>query len=350
MAQANALKNHMASTGTDVATQAPTHKTLAHLLTDPKTKQQIALALPKHMTADRLARIALTEVRKNPKLAKCDQASFLGAIMQLASLGLEPGGALGHAYLIPFERSVKRGNVWTKIMEVQVVIGYRGMIDIARRSGQIISISARVVRARDKFSYTYGLDETLQHEPYEGPDDPGEVTHAYAVAKLVGGGVQFEVMPVAQILRVRDASQGYKAAVASAAQYNKPVDSPWTNHFDEMARKTPTRNLFKWLPVSIEMQRAVGLDEQADAGLPQHNATVIDGDYTVQETGGDSSRGTDAGTDGPGITSQEVHDALLAAKDQDNLDAAGDLIRMLPEGERAPLTELWQKRSDELAA
>ncbi len=337
------------STSNAVATQQqPAHKTLADLINDPRIKQQMTLALPRHMTADRLVRIATTELRKNPKLARCDQTSFLGAIMQLASLGLEPGGALGHAYLIPFERSVKKGNTWSKVMEVQVVIGYRGMIDIARRSGQIVSISARVVHARDKFSYTYGLDETLQHEPYEGSEDPGEITHAYAVAKLVGGGVQFEVMPVAQILRVRDASQGYKAAAASAAQYNKPVDSPWTNHFDEMARKTPTRNLFKWLPVSIEIQRAVGLDEQADAGVPQHNGLVIDGDFEQVEQQHEPEPQAEPAD--PGITAQEIHDALTAAKDDDALNAAADLIRMLPEAEQQPLLALWQKRADELAA
>lgn len=344
MAQQSTLKQEMQnrSNGTTaVATQQqPEHKTLAHLLTDPKIKAQMALALPKHMTADRLARIALTEIRKNPKLAQCDQHSFLGAIMQLASLGLEPGGALGHAYLIPFDKSVKDGNQWVKRTEVQVVIGYRGMIDLARRSGQIVSISSRVVHANDKFSYTYGLDETLEHEPYEGGGDPGEVTHAYAVAKLVGGGVQFEVMPVAQILRVRDASQGYKAAVASAEKYKKDVvDSPWTNHFEEMCRKTPTRNLFKWLPVSIEMQRAVGLDEQADAGLSQHNSLVIDGDYRI-ETHDEPGAGDGSGGDAPQFTVQEVHDAIANAASQDKLDEALDLVRTLPKKEQQPLIDL----------
>ena len=113
--------------------------TIAGLLTDAKVKEQIALALPRHLTADRLARIALTEVRKTPALASCDQASFLGAIMQCAALGLEPGSALGHAYMIPFRNNKKN------ITEVQFIVGYRGMIDLARRSGQILSIEARTV-------------------------------------------------------------------------------------------------------------------------------------------------------------------------------------------------------------
>ena len=326
---------------TAVATSDGGHKTLAHLLTDPKIKQQMALALPKHMTADRLARIALTEIRKVPKLAQCDQTSFLGAIMQVAALGLEPGGALGHAYLIPFDKRGKVGGEWRVVgTEVQLIIGYRGMIDLARRSGQIVSLSARIVYAKDKFSYTFGLDETLEHVPYEGTD-PGEMTHVYAVAKLVGGGVQFEVMSRAKVEQTRDGSQGYQAAVKSAAKYKKDVDSPWSNHFDEMAKKTVIRQLFKYLPVSIEIQRAVGLDEQADAGLSQHNALVIDGDYRVEthdeQPAGDEQQRV---ATGPDISAQEIHDAIANATDKDALDAAVDLISLLPESERKPLYDL----------
>lgn len=329
------------STGTAVVTNDAGHKTLAHLLTDPKIKAQMALALPKHMTADRLARIALTEIRKVPKLAQCDQTSFLGAIMQVAALGLEPGGALGHAYLIPFDKRGKVGGEWRVIgTEVQLIIGYRGMIDLARRSGQIVSLSARIVYAKDKFSYTFGLDETLEHVPYEGTD-PGEMTHVYAVAKLVGGGVQFEVMSRAKVEQTRDGSQGYQAAVKSAEKYKKAVDSPWSNHFDEMAKKTVIRQLFKYLPVSIEIQRAVGLDEQADAGLSQHNALVIDGDYRVEthdeQPTGDEPQRVETG---PDISAQEIHDAIANATDKDALDAAVDLISLLPESERKPLYDL----------
>ena len=103
LALARRLASGEPTTGTAVATAEKAPKTIASLLTDPQIKQQMALALPRHVTADRLARIALTEVRKVPKLAQCDQTSFLGAIMQCAALGLEPGGALGHCYLIPFE-------------------------------------------------------------------------------------------------------------------------------------------------------------------------------------------------------------------------------------------------------
>ena len=96
-------------------------------------KKQLALAVPKHLSADRMARIAATELRKTPALLNTTPASFLGAVMQSAQLGLEPGSALGQAYLVPY------GN------QCQLILGYRGMIDLARRSGQVLSLSAFAV-------------------------------------------------------------------------------------------------------------------------------------------------------------------------------------------------------------
>lgn len=227
-------------------------------------KHEIARALPRHMTADRMARIALTECRKTPALMKCEPATLFGAVIQCAQLGLEPGGALGHAYLIPFENR-KKG-----ITEVQFIVGYKGMLDIARRSGQIVSISARTVHQNDKFTYRFGLDETIEHVPADG--ERGEMTHVYAVARLKDGGVQFEVMSRHEIERIRNASQGYKTAV----KYDR-TDSPWISSFEEMAKKTVIRRLFKYLPVSIELAQAVALDERAEADVSQDNGFVIDG-------------------------------------------------------------------------
>lgn len=102
-------------------------------------KKQLALAVPKHLSADRMARIAATEVRKTPALLNTTPASFLGAVMQSAQLGLEPGSALGQAYLVPY------GN------QCQLILGYRGMIDLARRSGQVLSLNAYAVREGDEF-------------------------------------------------------------------------------------------------------------------------------------------------------------------------------------------------------
>lgn len=229
---------------------------IAALLTDPKVKAQMALALPKHVTAERLARVALTEVRKNPALARCDQTSFLGALMTCAQLGLEPGGPLGHAYLIPFEnRKANRS-------EVQFIVGYRGMIDLARRSGQIVSIEARPVYEGDKFEVSFGLDSSLHHVPdFDNPNrvQPDKLLFVYAVAKLKDGGVQFDVMSRREVEAVR-------------AQSRAGTSGPWVTHFEAMALKTVVRRLFKWLPVSVELAAAIEADERAEIGLPQADA------------------------------------------------------------------------------
>lgn len=266
-----------------VAETAPKPTTIAGLLTDPKVKQQIALALPKHMTADRLARIALTEVRKTPALGRCDQASFLGAIMQCAQLGLEPGGALGHAYLLPFENRKRQ------ITEVQFIVGYRGMIDLARRSGQILSLEARAVYAADKFHVALGLNPDLTHEPDWEAADRGPLRFVYAVAKLKDGGTQFEVMSRAEIERVRAKSRAGQSG-------------PWVDHFEEMAKKTVIRRLFKYLPVSIELASAVEQDERVDIDLSQDNPLTIDaetGEIDPPKSDGDGQTGGSPETDTP---------------------------------------------------
>lgn len=180
------------------APAAVNDKDVLCVINSPAMKAQLAAALPRHMTAERMIRIATTEIRKVPELRNCDSTSFIGAIVQCSQLGLEPGSALGHAYLLPFGNGkAKNGK-----KNVQLIIGYRGMIDLARRSGQIISLSARVVRECDEFSYELGLDEKLVHRPGENEDAP--ITHVYAVAKLKDGGVQFEVMTSKQVEKVRD--------------------------------------------------------------------------------------------------------------------------------------------------
>ncbi|CDG21021.1 Protein recT [Xenorhabdus poinarii G6] len=239
---------------------------LIQFINKPSMKAQLAAALPRHMAPDRMIRIVTTEIRKTPALANCDMQSFVGAVVQCSQLGLEPGSALGHAYLLPFGN----GKSKTGQSNVQLIIGYRGMIDLARRSGQIVSISARTVRDGDQFHYEYGLNENLTHIPGENEDAP--ITHVYAVARLQDGGVQFEVMTRKQVEKVREKS--------SAGN-----NGPWVTHWEEMAKKTVIRRLFKYLPVSIEMQKAVILDEKADANIDQDNAAIFEGEF--EEVGND---------------------------------------------------------------
>lgn len=261
-------------------------KDLAHLMASPQVQAQLKAALPRHLTAERMARIATTEMRKVPKLAQCDPMSFLGAVIQCAQLGLEPGNALGHAYILPFDKSYKEGNAWKKRTEAQVIIGYRGMIDLARRSGQIVSIEARAVYEGDHFECELGLESKVKHVPdWQNPNraNSSKLRFVYAVAKLKDGGVQFDIMSRAEVDGIMARSQGYQSAQRNIAKGEKG-DNPWLSDYSSMALKTVVRRLFKFLPVSIEIQTAVGLDELAEAGVSQQNSAIIDGNFQEVDT------------------------------------------------------------------
>jgi len=212
-------------------------------------KDQIAMALPRHVTADRMVRVMLTAMQRDPKLLECTPQSLFAACILASQLGLEPDGALGSAYLIPFRNNRKN------VVEVQMLPGYRGLLDLARRSGNVSTIEARVVRADDKFKFKFGLTPQLEHVP-SGKNPDAKAIAVYAIAHLRDGGVQFDVMRTNEIEAIR--------ATSKAAN-----SGPWVSHWDEMAKKTVLRRLCKLLPMSIEVQKAVGLDEAADAGLSQ---------------------------------------------------------------------------------
>lgn len=233
--------------------------TLLDVVTAKAFQSQMALCLPKALTPERLTRIVMSECRKVPALLKCSPQSFYGAVLQCAQLGLEPGSALGHCYLLPFGN----GKDTQGRPNAQLIIGYRGMIDLARRSGQIVSINAYCVYAHDDFNYELGLHPDIHHVP-SALADRGALTHVYAVAVLKDGGVQFEVMSRAEIEKVRNTSKAGK-------------NGAWVSHFDEMAKKTVIRRLFKYLPVSIEAARAVEVDEKSDRGEAVSAVDVLDG-------------------------------------------------------------------------
>lgn len=267
MSTTDVLKSQVAPAAEQTAVvQQVKAATVIDVVRSKKFQAQMALALPKSMTADRLTRIVMTECRKAPALLKCAPESFYGAVLQCAALGLEPGSALGHCYLLPFGNGKdKQGRP-----NAQLIIGYRGMIDLARRSGQIVSLSAYCVHEQDTFNYKLGLDPDIEHIP-ASVADRGKVTHVYAVAKLKGGGVQFEVMSRAEIEAVRKTSKA-------------GTSGPWASHWDEMAKKTVIRRLFKYLPVSIEAVRAVEIDEKSDRGEAVTQQDFIEGEFIEKGT------------------------------------------------------------------
>lgn len=214
-------------------------------------KKQIQAALPRHMNADRMIRILTTEMKRVPELEECTLSSILSSIMQASQLGLEIGSLIGHGYLVPFNRKDKKTNRFIK--ECQFIIGYRGMIDLARRSGKIIAISANDVYENDHFEFQYGLNEKLDHVPTQG--DRGRFIGAYAVAKIENGGYSFGVMFKNEIEKIREKSK----------TGNKEY-SPWATHYEEMAKKTVIRRLFKYLPISVELYENLVKEEIGDIG------------------------------------------------------------------------------------
>lgn len=311
-------------------------------------KSTLAAVLPKHVSPDRMLKIALGALRTTPKLMECTVESLMGAVVQCSQLGLEPNTPLGHAYLIPFEKKKKSGNQWvTDKVETQIVIGYKGLIDLARRSGQVVSIAAHAVHEHDTFDYAYGLDEKLEHKP--AMSNRGKVIAFYAVAKLVGGGHAFEVMSAEQVDEIRDASQNYKFA----RDKEKTV---WGQHYEEMGRKTVLRRLFKYLPVSIEMATATAIDEVGARNGSQALDTVLDGDYITPSEADSDDEVIDQATGE--ITDQRAqqqemtvdYGALLGqiqkANDIDTLAMVMDSARDLPANELAKLQQAYEDRRE----
>lgn len=234
-------------------------------------KPTLVAVLPKHLSAERMLKIALGALRTTPKLMECTVESLFGAIVTCSQLGLEPNTPMGHAYLIPF------GNRKANRTDVQLIIGYKGLVDLARRSGQIESISARVVHENDEFDVEYGTVDEIRHRPLIF-GDRGAVIGVYAVGKLKDGGRQFEFMSVDEVNRIRDGSQGYQSAI----RYNR-TDHPWQAFWQEMAKKTAIRRLCKYLPMSIEMASAVALDGAAEAGKTPRYEDALQGEFTIDD-------------------------------------------------------------------
>ena len=209
---------------------------------------RIQKVMPKHMSSERMYQIALSAINTTPKLAECSPATILSCVMKCSALGLEPSAVdgLGRAYILPYRS--KQG------MQAQLILGYRGMIALARRSGEIKDISARAVYKGDEFEYSFGLDEKLNHRPAAREHEQGEKpTHVYMVAHFKDGGHYMDVMTAQEVEAVRKRS---KAA----------NNGPWVTDYEAMAKKTVIRRAFPYLPVSVEAMNAAASDD-TDGGF-----------------------------------------------------------------------------------
>lgn len=264
-----------------------------HLKSDAMLAE-IRKAMPKHCSAERMARVAMTAITKTPKLAECDQASFFQALLSLSQWGLEPDGRRAH--LIPFENR-KRG-----VVEVQLIIDYKGLVELAYRSGVVKNIHADVVREGDLFDYNLG--RVVRHTPWflrrdaDKPEKPGDVICTYCMVELSGETVKCEVLSKDEVEGVRRRSKAGS-------------NGPWVTDWNEMAKKTAFRRASKWLPLSAEIVEAFERDD--DTLIDSHVVSdakpvnsLADLTRQLQQKQAEVSREREPGEDDEPLTPGEI--------------------------------------------
>lgn len=212
----------------------------------------IEKAIRGKMSPDVLMSAMVNSVRKEPKLLKCTQGSMLSALLYSADTELIPDTPAQECHLIPFKGQV----VWMP--------GYRGLAKKVRQSGEIVDLETRVVYEQDGFSYNYGLTPDLRHIPFEDPENRGESVYFYAIARFRDQNIpsKFEVMPRLDVEAIRKKAHSGNS-------------DAWTEHFDEMGRKTVLRRLCKLLPMTAELATVIDLDNAAAVGAPQTVHEVV---------------------------------------------------------------------------
>jgi recombination protein RecT len=227
------------------------------LLDNPRVQGQVASACSRHVKPERMIALVRTIVSRNPRIAECTPLSVVGCLIDCTQLGLEPLPQLGHVYLVPYR------NWKTKTVELQLQLGYQGMIAMALRTGRYSSISAEVVRENDHFKMLLGSEEHLEHT-YSLKGDRGEVIGAWAKAVHADGKVQIKPVTLDDIHKARALSKDWARWDSEGRDQKKlPV---WEEHFDAMCRKTAVRRLFPFISLPSETQAAVQVDEAVEHG------------------------------------------------------------------------------------
>ena len=234
--------------GDQIVPRAEQFDKVKTFITSKKSMEAITMALPKHITPEKMARVAITSIVRTPLLLECDPVSIMDAVLQASTLGLLPDGVLGHGYILPFkDKSGRRIATF--------IPGYKGLLDLARRSGEVAWIQARIVYENDLFEYEFGMGNSLKHVPARAKGaEPGKFKAAYCIAKFKTGEFQFEVMYQDEINEIRKKSRAADSG-------------PWSTDWEAMALKTVIRRLCKFLPLNPEHQAFVAKAEYAEAGV-----------------------------------------------------------------------------------
>ena len=264
-------------------------------------KGEVARALPRHLSPDRIVRVALTAFRLNPKLADVDPRSVFAAVIQSSQLGLEVG-LMGEAHLVPFGS------------QCQLIPGYQGLMKLARNSGLVQDIYGHEVRINDRFDIVLGLNRSLMHEPLKqngfpaADEERGAIVGFYAVAVFKDGTRTFHALSKEQVEQVRDHSRGYQMA----RKLRK--ESPWDTHFVPMGLKTVIRRLCHLLPKSPELAMALAMDELNERGETQNLgiADAIDGSWAPIVDDGPGDNGQTSGDQHREFSRKPIDDLLAS--------------------------------------
>jgi recombination protein RecT len=218
---------------------------MARVLT-PEDRSAIKSALPAHIPFARFERNLSNALMNEPRLLECNPREVFREVAKIAALGLLIDSQLGEAYLIASRTGP------------QARVGYRGLIKLARQSGDVSMLYAHEVYSNDEIECLLGDEKKLRHKPNLF-GDRGEIIGYYAVVKFKDGDTDFEPMTPQQIDKIRDKSDGYKAFKAG-----KIKDTPWASSYDEMAKKTCIRRLAKRIPQSPDLAAALSIEDKAE--------------------------------------------------------------------------------------
>lgn len=216
----------------------------------PDRRSQIVRSLPKHVNEQRFERNLVIAIAQHPKLLNCDPGAVFYEVSKAAALGLLLDPQLGEAYLI---------TGWSKDGPApQLRLGYRGMVKLARQSGDVKNLYAHEVCESDVFKVQLGTEKTLVHEP-NFVSERGGIYAYYAVVVFSDGTTDFEIMSLHDIHRIRERSDGWRAF-----KEGKIKSTPWATDESEMAKKTVIRRLTKRLPMSPELADAIQIEDDAE--------------------------------------------------------------------------------------
>lgn len=274
MSTTNALR--AAATGA-APDQARAPRSIFDLLDDKRTQAGLIAVAGKFLNPERMLRLCTNAVRKTPKLAQCEPASVLGAMMASAALGLEPNTVQQQAFLIPYKRRAFVDGRWTDVLECQFQIGYRGFVTLIYRSPLVARLTAGCVRVGDHFAHREGSKSFLEYEI--GLDGRGALRAAFSHVEMrEGRGESAIVLPSEEVMKIRGRSETYRSALRAIEQAENEkarqkaeaalAETPWVLWEDAMSTKTAIKAHAKLLPVASSdlLLAAAEVDTQGDAG------------------------------------------------------------------------------------